>query len=53
MLAQKIALETDERGAMAVANKIFRVNRPTKYASPVLNWSSILSRRMAERKTCG
>jgi hypothetical protein len=26
MLAQKIALETDERGALTVANKFFRVS---------------------------
>jgi len=36
MLAQKIALETDERGALAVANRFFPV-------------SLILSRRMTER----
>ena len=37
MLAQKIALETDERGALAVANKFFVQTGPRKYASPSLN----------------
>jgi hypothetical protein len=37
MLAQKIAIETDERGALAVANRFFVPTGPTKYASPTLN----------------
>jgi hypothetical protein len=36
MLAQKIALVTDEHGTLAVANMVC-TNKPTKYASPLLN----------------
>jgi hypothetical protein len=37
MLAQKIALETDERGALAVANRFLVPTGPTKYVSSLLN----------------
>ena len=53
MLAQKIALETDERGALNVANKFF-CQQPDEMCISITELViNFIAPRMAERKTCG